>query len=246
MKITDPEVIRNGEKDLIDAVKEDLDIDVIREILEKKLATQALTSKGGEIVVHNNKIAFRLDFELNLSGSLMFDRSGNYISETGMPEQADTDEEPDKDIEEFPEEHETEDLPDDVPSQENTADDMDSLIDQSLDEIEDEDMEQQLGIDDEESQSLEEIEADLKDDSDDLLDDRLEIDLPEEDVDDLSLQEPEEPELSDQETDMLEPLEDEEIDTSAEEDIIQDDLVDSEIDDILKESEEFWDQNSDS
>lgn len=86
MKITDPEVIRNGEKDLIDAVKKDLDLDAIRQILEKKIAAQALTSKGGQIVVHNNEIAFRLDFELNLSGSLMFDRQGNYLPETAEPD----------------------------------------------------------------------------------------------------------------------------------------------------------------
>lgn len=81
MKITDPDIIKNGEKDLIDAVKEDLDLDVIKQILEKKIRASAMSSKGGQIIVHNNEIAFRLDFDLNLSGSLMFDRQGNYIPE---------------------------------------------------------------------------------------------------------------------------------------------------------------------
>lgn len=82
MKITDPDVIKNGEKDLIKAVMDDLDLDAIQKILIQKMAAQTLSAKGGEIVVHNNEIAYRLDFETRLSGSLMFDRQGNYISES--------------------------------------------------------------------------------------------------------------------------------------------------------------------
>ena len=82
MKITDPGVIKNGEKDLIDLLKEDLDLDAVREIIKKKMTSAALSPKGGEIVVHNNQIAFRMDFDLCLSGSLMFDRQGNHIPES--------------------------------------------------------------------------------------------------------------------------------------------------------------------
>lgn len=81
MRITDPDIIKDGEKDLIDAVKEDLDLDAVKQILKNRIAATALSSRGGEIVVHNNEIAFRLDFDLNLTGSLMFDRQGNYIPE---------------------------------------------------------------------------------------------------------------------------------------------------------------------
>jgi hypothetical protein len=82
MKITDPDVIKNSEKDLINAVRDDLDLDAVKEILKKRMASAALSSKGGEIVVHENEIAFRLDFDIQLSGSLMFDRQGNYIPES--------------------------------------------------------------------------------------------------------------------------------------------------------------------
>ena len=82
MKITDPDVIKSGEKDLIDAVKDDLDLDTIKDIMQNRMNAKALVSKGGEIVVHNNAIAFRLDFNLEISGSLMFDRQGNYIPES--------------------------------------------------------------------------------------------------------------------------------------------------------------------
>lgn len=82
MKITDPEVIKSGEKDLIESVQEDLDLGAVREILKERMAVAALASKGGQIVVHNNEIAFRLDFEVNLSGSLLFDRQGNLLDES--------------------------------------------------------------------------------------------------------------------------------------------------------------------
>ncbi|MBC2703895.1 hypothetical protein [Desulfobacula sp.] len=82
MKITDPDVIKNGEKNLIEAVKDDIDLAAVKEILKKKMAATALSYKRGEIVVYNNKIAFRLDFETHLSGSFMFDRQGNYIPES--------------------------------------------------------------------------------------------------------------------------------------------------------------------
>lgn len=79
MKITDPDVIKNGEKDLIQAVKDDLDLDIVKKIMQNKMTAESISSKGGEIVVHNNEIAFRLDFSIEISGSLMFDRHGNYI-----------------------------------------------------------------------------------------------------------------------------------------------------------------------
>ncbi len=82
MKITDPDVIKNGENDLIKAVTDDLDLNAVKDVIKKRIAEADLSSKGGEIVVYDNEIAFRLDFDLQLSGSLMFDRQGNYIPES--------------------------------------------------------------------------------------------------------------------------------------------------------------------
>jgi len=82
MKITNPDIIKNGEKDLIEAVKNDLDLDAVKEILKKRMEAAKPLSKGGDIIVHNNEIAYRLNFDIHLSGSLMFDRQGNYISES--------------------------------------------------------------------------------------------------------------------------------------------------------------------
>lgn len=81
MKVTDPEIIRSGERDLIDAVKDDLDWDAVREILKKKIDLSSLSTSGGEIIVHENQVAFRVDLALNMELSLMFDRDGNHIPE---------------------------------------------------------------------------------------------------------------------------------------------------------------------
>ena len=81
MKVTDPEIIKAGERDLIDAVKEDLDWNAIGEILKKKINISSVESTGGQIVVHNNQVAFQVDLMLKMELSLMFDRDGNHISD---------------------------------------------------------------------------------------------------------------------------------------------------------------------
>ncbi|MCF8092164.1 MAG: hypothetical protein K9K21_07540 [Desulfotignum sp.] len=85
MKITDPQVIKNGEKELIAAVQKNLDLKTVKKILKDRMAETSFLSKGGQIVVHDNQIAFRLDFDLNLSGSLFFDRQGNHITDSSEP-----------------------------------------------------------------------------------------------------------------------------------------------------------------
>ena len=81
MKITDPQIILNGEKDLIASVQKDLDLNAVRDLLKDRLTLKALSSKGGQIVVHDNEVAFRLDYEINIDGSLLFDRNGNLLED---------------------------------------------------------------------------------------------------------------------------------------------------------------------
>ena len=94
MKITDPQVILNGEKDLIASVQKDMDLDAVRDLFKERLTASALSPKGGRIVVHDNDVAFRLDYEINLNGSLLFDRNGNLLedSQSSTPKQDPQDE----------------------------------------------------------------------------------------------------------------------------------------------------------
>ncbi len=85
MKITDSNVvnvIKNGERDLIEAVINNIDLNTVKKIIQTKANAQTLTSKGGKIIAHNNEIAFKLNFSIEMNGSLMFDRQGNYLPES--------------------------------------------------------------------------------------------------------------------------------------------------------------------
>jgi hypothetical protein len=83
MKITDAEIIRSGEKDLIDAITADLDWAVIEELFQKEHnlgIEEDIEYKRGDIVVANNKIAYKLEFEVKVNLSILLDRNGDYIS----------------------------------------------------------------------------------------------------------------------------------------------------------------------
>lgn len=81
MKITDPEIIKTGERDLIEAVKGDLDWQAIGEIIKEKIDRSSVDSTGGQIIVHDNQVAFRVDLVVKMDLSLIFDRDGNLISD---------------------------------------------------------------------------------------------------------------------------------------------------------------------
>jgi len=86
MKITNTDVIRNGEKELMDAIIADLDWGSIETIFREKHhlpIEEDVEYKGGDIVVHNNEIAYRMEFEARVTLSVLLDREGNYLSVTG-------------------------------------------------------------------------------------------------------------------------------------------------------------------
>ncbi len=221
MKITDPQVIEDGEKDLINAVQEDLDLDAVRQILKERMAVSTLSSKGGQIVVHNNKIAFRLDFDINLSGSLLFDRQGNYI-DTGEDDILETAKAPKMSLEGFDAEAAL--LDDDIGDKFNEPPyDGIPLVDTGLAETDP-------------------IQKDMAEQD---LEDNISIGLPEYDLED----EPEDKiEPVGQEELDTQNLENESLedDDPADEVVLQEGMLDDDINGILKESREFWEQKKDS
>jgi len=215
MKITDPQVIEDGEKDLIEAVQEDLDLDVVRKILKEQMGVPTLSSRGGQIVVHNNKIAFRLDFDIKLSGSLLFDREGNYIdteNDSRQGPEVDHSMDPEMELDE--------------------PDANDTLVDDKIEEslplvetgLEETDLDKQV-LDDELSIDLPEY--DLEDEQDD--------------DDDEIVSQPDDFGSQDLENDNPEDdgLEDVDLDN---ENLPQEEGLGNDIDGILKESREFWEQ----
>jgi len=82
MKITDVEVIKNGEQDLIDGITADLDWTVLEKIFEGRHQLglgEDVTYKKGDIVVHDNQIAYLLEFDITVPISIILDRSGNCL-----------------------------------------------------------------------------------------------------------------------------------------------------------------------
>ena len=80
MKITNTEVIKKCEKELIDAITGDLDWSAIERIFKNKHNLEIqddVEYKQGDIVVHDNEIAYKLDFDVKVTFSILFDRDGN-------------------------------------------------------------------------------------------------------------------------------------------------------------------------
>ncbi len=83
MKITDPTIIKSGENELIDSITADMDWGAIGKVfLEKhKLdIDEDVEYKSGDIIVHANQIAYKLNFDVKVNLSILLDREGNYIS----------------------------------------------------------------------------------------------------------------------------------------------------------------------
>lgn len=189
MKITDPDIIKTGERDLIDAIKEDLDMDAVKEILKRQIAKTVLSAKGGQIIVHNNQIAFQMDFDLNLSGTLLFDRDGNHIpvSEADPPPGDEADTEEDMELEDISLDKASDDYGPELENQEDSElpgpDEED--LSQADNELTQDELDVNLDADD---LNLEEnviIDENL---DDDILEDLDDISIDEEALSDLSTQ----------------------------------------------------------
>lgn len=85
MKITNSEIIKTGERELIDTIIADLDWEMIETIVKNrhKLKIQDdIDYRQGDLIVHEDKVAYKLDFDVKMTLSIIFDRDGNYLSVT--------------------------------------------------------------------------------------------------------------------------------------------------------------------
>jgi hypothetical protein len=83
VKITNADIIKSGERELIDTIISDLDWDSIEKVVKErhKLSIQDdVEYQQGDIVVYNNQVAYKLNFEVKMTLSVVFDRDGNYLS----------------------------------------------------------------------------------------------------------------------------------------------------------------------
>lgn len=85
MKITDSEIIKNGEQELIDAITADIDWGAIEEIFIKEhnlKIEEDIEYKSGDIIAVDNQIAYKLEFEVKVNLSVLINRNGEYLSVT--------------------------------------------------------------------------------------------------------------------------------------------------------------------
>ena len=69
MKITNSDIIQSGEQELIDAITADLDWGAIEDIFMKEHnlgIEEDIEYKRGDIVAHNDQIAYKLEFEVKI------------------------------------------------------------------------------------------------------------------------------------------------------------------------------------
>ncbi len=82
MKITSEETIQSSEKEFIDFINAELDWSAIEKMLLKKHKLQLqdeVVYKHGDIIVHNNQIAYQFDFDIKVALSLIFNKHGECI-----------------------------------------------------------------------------------------------------------------------------------------------------------------------
>ncbi len=93
MKLTNSESIQDSEKEFIDTINAELDWDVIEQlILERHGFTvqEDVDYKDGNLIVHNNEIAYKFDFEIKVPLSIIFNQEGECLQmSTRSPDEQD-------------------------------------------------------------------------------------------------------------------------------------------------------------
>jgi hypothetical protein len=85
MRIADPEAIRKGEKALAEAIAANFDHGVIRQIFKRVHnldVGEDIQCKNAALGIHEDEVAYSMDFEVLVNLSVFLDRTGNFISVT--------------------------------------------------------------------------------------------------------------------------------------------------------------------
>lgn len=82
MKLTNPEIIQESEKEFIDTINAELDWEAIEKLLFEKHSftlQEEIDYKDGDLVVYNDNIAYKFDFEIKVPLSVIFNRQGECL-----------------------------------------------------------------------------------------------------------------------------------------------------------------------
>ena len=95
MKITSHENIAQSEQDFIDTINAELDWEAIEKLLLEKhqfTLQEEIDYKDGDLIVHDNEIAYKFDFEIKVPLSVIFNREGQCLELSTMRDDFDEDE----------------------------------------------------------------------------------------------------------------------------------------------------------
>ncbi len=82
MKVTNDDVIKSGEQELIDGITAELDWEAVETLFREQHRLplgEDVSYRNGDIVVDNGRIAYLLEFEVKVPLALLVDRLGNCI-----------------------------------------------------------------------------------------------------------------------------------------------------------------------
>jgi hypothetical protein len=85
IQITKSDTIRSSEKEFIDTINAELDWGALESMLlhrHRFHLRDEVDYRGGDLVVHGDRIAYKLDFEVRLSLSVIVDRNGECLEIT--------------------------------------------------------------------------------------------------------------------------------------------------------------------
>lgn len=85
MKVANKDAIESGEKELLDAIIAELDWGAIEEKLRQKhniKLQEDVEFRNGDLVVHGNQIAYKVNFDVKITLSVLFDRLGDCLDIT--------------------------------------------------------------------------------------------------------------------------------------------------------------------
>ena len=82
MKLTSQENIAQSEKEFIDTINAELDLEAIEKLLLEKhkfTLQEEIDYKEGNLIVYNDNIAYKFDFEIRAPLSVIFNREGECL-----------------------------------------------------------------------------------------------------------------------------------------------------------------------
>ena len=82
MKFTNPKIIQKSEKEFIDTINAELDWEAIKEMLIEKHSftlQEEIEYKNGDLVVYNDNIVYKFNFEIKVPVSVIFNKQGECL-----------------------------------------------------------------------------------------------------------------------------------------------------------------------